>query len=102
MICVIVDCCLFCGCQYLQIVQFIEVLGCVVFICNECVECVFDFVKQQCKEVGSEFSFDELLSVKEIKVYFDEFVIGQDEVKKVFVVVVVSYYYCFLNFDVGL
>lgn len=82
-------CCSFCGKKESEVQMLLSGPG--VFICNECVK--------QCQEVMAgdfdqrDFSVkDELPKPKEIKDTLDEYVIGQDEAKKILSVAVYNHY----------
>lgn len=68
-----------------------------VFICDECVEICMDIVEEELygneEETPLENDFDiNLIKPKEIKEKLDEYVIGQDEAKKVLSVAVYNHY----------
>ena len=63
-------------------------------ICDHCINQAFGIVKQemQSKNAGSSFASITLLKPAEIKKHIDEYVIGQDEAKKVLSVAVYNHY----------
>jgi ATP-dependent Clp protease ATP-binding subunit ClpX len=63
-------------------------------ICDHCISQAYSIVKQemQSKTVGAAFSSITLLKPLEIKKHIDEYVIGQDEAKKVLSVAVYNHY----------
>ncbi|KIR02940.1 ATP-dependent Clp protease ATP-binding subunit ClpX [Lachnospiraceae bacterium TWA4] len=66
-----------------------------VFICDQCVEDCFEILAtedEQAQEVKSAIQGLNLLKPKEIKEYLDEYVIGQEEAKKVLSVAVYNHY----------
>ncbi|MGL4308640.1 MAG: ATP-dependent Clp protease ATP-binding subunit ClpX [Cetobacterium sp.] len=65
------------------------------YICDECIETCFDMLEFSSAEEGeevSDLSEIKLLKPKEIKAKLDEYVIGQDESKKVLAVSVYNHY----------
>ena len=66
------------------------------YICDECVEVCSEIIEEECAyEEGRErnvFSDINLLKPEEIKSFLDEYVIGQDEAKKVLSVAVYNHY----------
>lgn len=67
-----------------------------VFICNECVEVCYDIIfGDEDFDVDDEYESDDeinLLKPIQIKTFLDEYVIGQDEAKKVLAVAVYNHY----------
>lgn len=64
-----------------------------VYICDECVEICADIVEEEYEEEEKEEEFDiNLLKPIEIKNFLDDYVIGQDEAKKVLSVAVYNHY----------
>ena len=66
-----------------------------VFICDECIEICADIVEEECEEVAEQESAGlniNLLTPMEIKGFLDEYVIGQEEAKKVLSVAVYNHY----------
>lgn len=64
-----------------------------VYICDECVEICADIVEEEYEEEFDEEEFDiNLLKPIEIKDFLDEYVIGQEEAKKVLSVAVYNHY----------
>ena len=61
-----------------------------IFICDECVDVCEDFIKKD-EEKAQEKGFT-LLKPAEIKAKLDEYIIGQDEAKKVLSVAVYNHY----------
>ena len=64
-----------------------------VFICNYCVEVCNDIIKNKetAKKINSDSEFN-LLTPQEIKAKLDDYIIGQDQAKKVLAVAVYNHY----------
>lgn len=80
--------CSFCGRSELQVKQLIAGDG--VHICDECVASCSSIIAHQAVEQAQED--DRLLTPQEIKARLDEYVIGQDEAKKILAVAVHNHY----------
>ena len=64
-----------------------------VYICDECVEICADIVEEEYEDAQEETSMDiNLLKPVEIKNFLDDYVIGQDDAKKVLAVSVYNHY----------
>lgn len=64
-----------------------------VFICDECVDICADIIEEEYEEEPVEEDFDiNLLKPVEIKEFLDDYVIGQEEAKKVLAVAVYNHY----------
>lgn len=64
-----------------------------VYICDECVEICADIIEEEYEEEPVEEEFDiNLLKPVEIKEFLDDYVIGQEEAKKVLAVSVYNHY----------
>ena len=64
-----------------------------VYICDECVEICADIVEEEYEDAQEETSMDiNLLKPVEIKEFLDDYVIGQDDAKKVLAVSVYNHY----------
>lgn len=64
-----------------------------VYICDECVEICADIVEEEYEEAQAESDMEiNLLKPAEIKDFLDDYVIGQDEAKKVLAVSVYNHY----------
>ena len=85
--------CSFCGKSAKQVRKMIAGLN-NTYICDECVELCQEIFDEEMggENAGSEASDIHLLKPKEIKDFLDEYVIGQDEAKKVLSVAVYNHY----------
>ncbi len=67
-----------------------------VFICDECIELCSEILEEEFADMEDEeigaFNDINLMKPKEIKAFLDEYVIGQDEAKKVLSVAVYNHY----------
>ena len=64
-----------------------------IYICDECVEICADIVEEEIEEIQEEEDLDiNLLKPVEIKEFLDDYVIGQEEAKKVLAVSVYNHY----------
>lgn len=64
------------------------------YICDECIEVCSEIIEEEFEYDDDRREFDDinLLTPEEIKAFLDEYVIGQDEAKKVLSVAVYNYY----------
>ena len=85
--------CSFCGKSAKQVRKMIAGLN-NTYICDECVELCQEIFDEEMggENAGGEVSDIHLLKPKEIKDFLDEYVIGQDEAKKVLSVAVYNHY----------
>lgn len=91
--------CSFCGRAESQLDKFIEGPN-NVFICPECVELCHNITLQSSKRLGkATISLKEIPKPKEIKTYFDEYIIGQEHAKKYLSVAVHNHYKRLLHTD---
>lgn len=81
--------CSFCNKSQDQVRKLIA--GPNVYICDECIELCSEIVEEEFDDVEIENEIN-LLKPKEIKDFLDEYVIGQDEAKKVLSVSVYNHY----------
>lgn len=86
--------CSFCGKAQAQVRKLISASSKGVYICNECIELCSELIAEEyedIKQVGVKKGIN-LFKPKEIKAFLDEYVIGQDEAKKVLSVAVYNHY----------
>ena len=83
-------CCSFCGKPQEQARRLIAGPG--VYICDECIELCGEILEEELGEEEPDFSGINLLKPKEMKAILDDYIIGQDEAKKVLSVAVYNHY----------
>jgi len=73
------------------------------FICNECVDQAYTLTHEslKAKNKGNSLNFEELPKPTEIKTFLDQYVIGQDNAKKILSVSVYNHYKRLLQKDAG-
>jgi len=81
--------CSFCGKSQHEVKKLIA--GPSVFICDECVELCNDIIREEMQEQAAS-SVNKLPKPQEIKAILDDYVIGQDQAKKVLSVAVYNHY----------
>ena len=87
--------CSFCGKSQEQVRKMIAGTGNNVFICDECIELCSEILEEELGPEGEEapdFAGINLLKPKEIKEFLDQYVVGQEEAKKVLCVSVYNHY----------
>ena len=88
--------CSFCGKSQHEVRKLIA--GPSVFVCDECVDLCNDIIREEIQEKESESTARKLPIPEEIKNTLDEYVIGQENAKKVLSVAVYNHYKR-LNYD---
>ena len=81
--------CSFCGKSQKQVKKLIAGPG--VYICDECIELCNDIIEEELSET-SEVRFADLPKPKEIFEFLNDYVIGQDQAKKILSVAVYNHY----------
>ena len=81
--------CSFCGKSQKQVKKLIAGPG--VYICDECIDLCNEIIEEELAET-SELKLEELPKPAEIYTFLDEYVIGQDQAKKVLSVAVYNHY----------
>ncbi|MGQ0670627.1 MAG: ATP-dependent Clp protease ATP-binding subunit ClpX [Actinomycetota bacterium] len=81
--------CSFCGKSQKQVKKLIAGPG--VYICDECIDLCNEIIEEELSET-SELKLEELPKPQEIYSFLDDYVIGQDQAKKVLSVAVYNHY----------
>ena len=81
--------CSFCGKSQKQVKKLIAGPG--VYICDECIDLCNEIIEEELAE-SSELSLDELPKPVEIFEFLEDFIIGQDQAKKILAVAVYNHY----------
>jgi ATP-dependent Clp protease ATP-binding subunit ClpX len=81
--------CSFCAKGQKQVRKLIA--GPTVYICDECIDLCNEIIADELGE-REDFVLDELPTPREISAFLDEFVIGQDDAKKILAVAVYNHY----------
>ena len=81
--------CSFCGKSQKQVKKLIAGPG--VYICDECIDLCNEIIEEELSQ-SSEVRFDELPKPREIYDYLNDYVIGQEQAKKILSVAVYNHY----------
>jgi ATP-dependent Clp protease ATP-binding subunit ClpX len=81
--------CSFCGKSQKQVKKLIAGPG--VYICDECIDLCNEIIEEELSET-SELKLDELPKPREIYAFLDDYVIGQEQAKKILSVAVYNHY----------
>ena len=81
--------CSFCGKSQKQVKKLIAGPG--VYICDECIDLCNEIIEEELSQ-SPEVQFDELPKPREIYDYLDDYVIGQEQAKKILSVAVYNHY----------
>jgi ATP-dependent Clp protease ATP-binding subunit ClpX len=81
--------CSFCGKSQKQVKKLIAGPG--VYICDECIELCNDIIEEELAE-PSDVSFEDLPKPKEIFEFLNDYVVGQEQAKKILSVAVYNHY----------
>ena len=81
--------CSFCGKSQKQVKKLIAGPG--VYICDECIDLCNEIIDEELSQ-PSELGFDELPNPEEINAFLDDYIIGQEQAKRILSVAVYNHY----------
>jgi ATP-dependent Clp protease ATP-binding subunit ClpX len=81
--------CSFCGKSQKQVKKLIAGPG--VYICDECIDLCNEIIEEELTETA-ELTFDNLPNPREVRAFLDDYVVGQDDAKKILSVAVYNHY----------
>jgi len=81
--------CSFCGKSQKQVKKLIAGPG--VYICDECIDLCNEIIEEELTETA-EIDFETLPNPRDVRAYLDDFVVGQDDAKKILSVAVYNHY----------
>ena len=81
--------CSFCGKSQKQVKKLIAGPG--VYICDECIDLCNEIIEEELTET-SEVTFETLPNPREVRAFLDDYVVGQDDAKKILSVAVYNHY----------
>ena len=81
--------CSFCGKSQKQVKKLIAGPG--VYICDECIDLCNEIIEEELTDTA-EVSFDNLPNPREVRAFLDDYVVGQDDAKKILAVAVYNHY----------
>jgi ATP-dependent Clp protease ATP-binding subunit ClpX len=81
--------CSFCGKSQKQVKKLIAGPG--VYICDECIDLCNEIIEEEFTDTG-EIRFDDLPTPREIRSFLDDYVVGQDDAKRILSVAVYNHY----------
>ena len=81
--------CSFCGKSQKQVKKLIAGPG--VYICDECIDLCNEIIEEELAE-PADFDFDELPKPREIFAFLNDYIVGQDDAKKILSVAVYNHY----------
>jgi len=82
--------CSFCGKSQKQVKKLIAGPG--VYICDECIDLCNEIIEEEFSTTSEEINFTDLPKPAEIKVYLDDYVVGQEDAKRKLAVAVYNHY----------
>ena len=81
--------CSFCGKSQKQVKKLIAGPG--VYICDECIDLCNEIIEEELTE-STDVDFESLPNPREVRAFLDDYVVGQDDAKKILAVAVYNHY----------